>query len=101
MKFFGPAIEAQESQGLKTTAKGPQNLLDLLPEVFSRDDAQNLRQRMGIQSDSLRQMLCNWRRRGYIEVYGDELPKGELHRQRYIKTEEYLSKHPQNTTVNT
>ena len=101
MKFFGPAIEAQESQGLKTAGKGPQNLLDLLPEVFSRDDAQNLRQRMGIHSDSLRQMLCNWRRRGYIEIYGDELPKADLHRQRYIKTEEYLRKHPQNTTVNT
>ena len=101
MKFFGPAIEAQESQGLKTAGKGPQNLLDLLPEVFSRDDAQNLRQRMGIHSDSLRQMLCNWRRRGYIEIYGDELPKTDLHRQRYIKTEEYLRKHPQNTTVNT
>ena len=101
MQFFGPAIEQQESAGQKTVTKGPQNLLDLLPEVFTREEANTLRQRMGIRSDSLRQMLCNWRRRGYIELYGEEMAKQDLHRQRYIKTEEYLRLHPQTPIVNT
>ncbi len=101
MQFFGPAIEQQESNGQKTVSKGPQNLLDLLPEVFTREEANTLRQRMGIRSDSLRQMLCNWRRRGYIELYGEEMAKQDLHRQRYIKTEEYLRLHPQTPIVNT
>ena len=29
------------------------------------------------------------------ELYGEEMPKQDIHRQRYIKTEEYLKKHPQ------
>ena len=98
MKFFGEAIEAQEETEEKVPAKGPQNLLDLLPEVFTREEANAARQRAGIRSDSLRQMLCNWKRRGYIELYGEEMPKQDIHRQRYIKTEEYLKKHPQAIT---
>ena len=95
MRFFGEAIEAQEEGGTKLPTKGPQNLLDLLPEVFTREEAGTMRQRMGIRSGSLRQMLGNWTHRGYIELYGEELPKQDVHRQRYIKTREYLRKHPQ------
>ncbi|MBQ9741984.1 MAG: VirE protein, partial [Kiritimatiellae bacterium] len=95
MRFFGEAIEAQEEGGTKLPTKGPQNLLDLLPEVFTREEAGQMRQRIGIRSGSLRQMLGNWTHRGYIELYGEELPKQEVHRQRYIKTGEYLRKHPQ------
>ena len=95
MRFFGEAIEAQEEGGLKLPTKGPQNLLDLLPEVFTREEAGLMRQRMGIRSGSLRQMLGNWTHRGYIELYGVEVAKQDINRQRYIKTEDYLRKHPQ------
>ena len=95
MQFFGEAIEAMEDTGYEKRTKGPQNLLDQLPEVFTREEANNLRQRMRVRGGSLRHMLGNWRSRGYIEIYGDELPKTELNNQRYIKTEEYLKKHPQ------
>ena len=95
MRFFGDAIEAQEEKDEKIPTKGPQNLLDLLPEIFSREDANSLRQRVGIRSDSLSQMLNNWKQRGYIEVYGEEVKRSEVNRQRYIKTEAYLKKHPQ------
>ena len=95
MKFFGDAIEAQEEGGMKLPTKGPQNLLDQLPEIFTREEAGMMRQRMGIRTGSVRQMLGNWTHRGYIEPYGEEMGKQELHRQRYIKTEEYLRKHPQ------
>ena len=95
MKFFGDAIASQEESEERMQTKGPQNLLDLLPEIFTRDEANALRQRIGIRNDSLKQMLNNWKQRGYIEIYGEELPRNEVNRQRYIKTEEYLRKHPQ------
>ena len=95
MKFFGDAIEAQEESGQKLPTKGPQNLLDQLPEIFTRAEAGQMRQRMGIRSGSLRTMLGNWTYRGYIELYGEEVPKQDIDRQRYIKTEAYLKKHPQ------
>ena len=95
MRFFGDAIEAQEENGPKLPTKGPQNLLDQLPEIFTRAEAGQMRQRLGVRSGSLRQMLGNWTHRGYIELYGEELPKQDIDRQRYIKTEMYLKKHPQ------
>ena len=95
MKFFGDAIASQEESEERMQTKGPQNLLDLLPEIFTREEANALRQRIGIRNDSLKQMLNNWKQRGYIEIYGEELPRNEVNRQRYIKTEEYLRKHPQ------
>ena len=88
------AIEAQEEGGLKLPTKGPQNLLDQLPEIFTREEAGLMRQRMGIRTGSLRQMLGNWKNRGYIDFYGEVMAKPNLSSQRYIKTEEYMRTHP-------
>ena len=95
MHFFGEAIEEQEAVGEKRNRRGPQNLLDLLPEIFTREEAGLLRQRQGIRSGSLSYMLSNWKKRGYIEIYGAEMPQKEVARQRYIKSESYLKNHPQ------
>ena len=95
MHFFGEAIEEQEYAGEKSQHRGPQNLLDLLPEVFTREEAGMLRQRQNIRTGSLSFMLSNWKKRGYIEIYGEEMPQKEIHRQRYIKSEQYLKVHPQ------
>ena len=95
MHFFGEAIEEQEYASMKSTNRGPQNLLDLLPEIFTREEAGMLRQRQGIRTGNLSFMLGNWKKRGYIEIYGEELPQKEIHRQRYIKSESYMKKHPQ------
>ena len=93
MQLFGNAIEAQEvTEGTKKN-KGPQNLLDLLPEIFTREEAGAMRNRVGIRGDSLAQMLNNWKGRGYIELYGEEVPRNEASRQRYIKTEGYMRRH--------
>jgi hypothetical protein len=70
-------------------------LLDLLPEIFTREEAGMLRQRQGIRTGNLTYMLSNWKKRGYIEIYGEEMPPKEIHRQRYIKSESYLKEHPQ------
>ena len=95
MQFFGHAIEDEEESGNRRPLKGPQNLLDQLPEVFTREEAGLMRQRLGVRGGSLRQMLNNWKTRGYIELYGEEVAKQDINRQRYIKTEEYLRTHPQ------
>ena len=95
MQFFGKAIEDEEEGDHRRPARGPQNLLDQLPEIFTREEAGMMRQRLGVRSGSLRQMLNNWKSRGYIDYYGEVLPKQDISRQRYIKTEEYRRTHPQ------
>ena len=69
--------------------------MDLLPEVFTREEAGLMRQHQGIRQGSVKAMLSNWKKRGYIELYGEEMPSNEAARQRYIKTEAYLKDHPQ------
>ena len=96
MHFFGEAIEEQDNATLRVKRNGPQNLLDLLPDIFTRDEAGQMRNRQGIVSASLSSMLNNWKQRGYIEVYGPQMPKNEVGRQQYAKTEEYLKRHPNN-----
>ena len=96
MQFFGKAIAQKDEADADTFKnKGPQNLLDLLPEVFTREEAQLMRVHQGIREDNVRLMLSNWKKRGYIEEYGAIMPQGEVMRQRYIKTSAYLEKHPQ------
>ena len=96
MHFFGAAIEAIESADLPIVIRrGPQNLLDLLPNVFTREEAGIMRKNQGIVGGSVKMMLSNWKKRGYIEIYGEEMPQKEIHRQRYIKSESYLKEHPQ------
>ena len=96
MQFFGKAIRGVEKDDEETfKTKGPQNLLDLLPEVFTREEAQIMRHRQGISEGNVRCMLSNWKKRGYIEEYGGLMPQNEVAHQQYIKTESYLEKHPQ------
>ena len=90
MHFFGDSIEEMEYIGIKKKKRGPQNLLDLLPDVFTREEAQQMRHRQGITTGNLSQMLATWKSRNYIEMYGPEMPKSELGRQQYIKTKHFL-----------
>ena len=93
MQFFGKDIEDEEEGENRRPARGPQNLLDQLPEVFTREEAGMMRQRLGVRGGSLRQMLNNWKSRGYIDHYGEVMAKQDIGRQRYIKTEEYRRTH--------
>ena len=96
MQFFGKDIEDEEEGDNRRPARGPQNLLDQLPEIFTREEAGMMRQRLGVRGGSLRQMLNNWKSRGYIDFYGEVMPRQDISRQRYIKTEEYRRTHPLN-----
>ena len=90
MRFFGEAIEDCENTGQTIKKRGPQNLLDLLPDVFTREDAQQMRNRLGIRQGTVGQMLSTWKKREYIELVGVELPRDEWNRQQYAKTDKYL-----------
>ena len=94
MQFFGADIEEEEEGDHRRPARGPQNLLDQLPDVFTREEAGLMRQRLGVRGGSLRQMLNNWKSRGYIDTYGEAMTRQDIDRQRYIKTEEYRRTHP-------
>ena len=89
MHFFGEDIDTENDTQNKRMRPGPQNLLNLLPDVFTHEEVEQMRRRMGIRTGSTKMMLGNWKKRGYIETYGDILPKGEENRQRYAKTEEW------------
>ena len=91
MEFFGEAIEQVEAGTVSSKNQGPQNLLDLLPDTFTREEAGRLRQRQGIRRGSLKVMLSNWKSRGYItlEFDGDD----DINRQVFRKTETYLARH--------
>jgi hypothetical protein len=91
MHFFGNEIEMAENAHYASSSKpGPQNLLDLLPDIFTREEAQQMRQKMGLQRGNLKLMLSNWKQRGYIELHGEEKSKAELMRQCYAKTKWYM-----------
>jgi hypothetical protein len=92
MHFFGHAIEEVEYGGASVKKRGPQNLLDLLPDIFTRDEAQQMRHRQGVMSGTLGNMLATWKKRKYIEPYGEEMTGDQQGRQQYRKTETYLKK---------
>ena len=97
MHFFGESIEYAETIGNKKDKPGPQNLLDLLPNVFTREEAHMMRQRMDIKTGNITYMLSNWKKRGYIELHGEEMPQQEINKQCYRKSEKYLKSHLQQT----
>jgi len=92
MHFFGAAIEEVESGGIINKRPGPKNLLDLLPDIFTRDEAQRMRNRQGIIYGNLGNMLATWKKRKYIEPYGAEMTNENSGDQQYIKTASYLKK---------
>jgi hypothetical protein len=92
MHFFGREIEMAESAMNSEKRSGPQNLLELLPDVFTREELQRLRQKMGVNKGRISNMLNAWKSRGYIETYGADVPTSEIDRQQFAKTQWYLCK---------
>ncbi len=66
MEFFGEDID-NAGKVQKHTKRGPRNLLELLPDKFTTDDAIRLRQNEGMDVKNTRPMLYQWMKRGYIE----------------------------------
>ena len=66
MHFFGTAIDNANNILENGSQRGPQNLLTLLPEVFSRDDADRIRKQEGLGTKGTAKMISQWKTRGYI-----------------------------------
>jgi hypothetical protein len=68
MHFFGEAIEAAERGETSTGRRGPRNMLELLPNEFTLDDAISIRRQQGLSREGTKDMIRIWRNRGYIEA---------------------------------
>ena len=84
MLYFGQQLEKElrEEEAIQRQS-GPQNLLELLPDEFTREQYRQMRQSQGKQGDGS-STLRVWTKRGYIVF--DEVSNS------YCKTEEYKTK---------
>ena len=98
MQFFGEAIEEMENGLQGGKHRGPRNLLDLLPQVFTYEEAGMMRNKQGIRRGTLAKMIYNWKERGYIESCEDSPEEGAM--RKFRKTAAYLKKHPQSSELN-
>ena len=78
MEFFGAAIEEAMIGSMKRRTPGRQNLLALLANEFSVRDAENVRMKQGMDTKGTRNMLNQWKHRGYIlQMTNDNYKKSE------------------------
>lgn len=66
MKFFGEAIEQANNITQSQVHRGPRNLLELLPDEFTFEDAVHVRREQGLLRQGTQDMIRVWRNRGYI-----------------------------------
>ena len=66
MQFFGDDIEAANSGNERIGTRGPRNLLELLPDEFTLDDAKRIRQKNGKSEGKTIIMIRNWINRNYV-----------------------------------
>ena len=78
MEFFGAAIEEAMLGAVKRRTPGRQNLLELLGNEFTLRDAENVRVKQGMDTKGTRNMLNQWKHRGYIlQMTNDNYKKSE------------------------
>jgi hypothetical protein len=72
MMFFGDQIRHADDD-VTTSKRGPQNLLDFLPETFTVDDAKMVRRNHDLnnEGDSCIRMIRNWVNRQYVIQYSE------------------------------
>ena len=68
MQFFGADIEAANRGEERIGARGPRNMLELLPDEFTLDDAMKIRrlQGKGNEGHQCIKMIRSWVNRGYV-----------------------------------
>lgn len=86
MHFFGKRAKEERQKERVEKTRGRKNLLELLPDSFSSEDAGAVRKQQGM-SENPRQMLNFWVFRGYVER--DDIGK-------HCKTDSYLKRNNNN-----
>ncbi|QVJ81226.1 hypothetical protein SAMN04487826_0215 [Prevotella sp. khp1] len=66
MQFFGEDIEKANQEGERIGTRGPRNLLELLPDEFTIDDAKRMRQKQGMDASRAIKMIRIWKSRKYV-----------------------------------
>lgn len=84
LHFFGESMREQIEMERRPTCYGPQNMLDLLPDRFGKQDLQAVHRAQG-RDGNVMQLIYTWTNRQYIEQ--------DQATQEYIKTPKYLAKH--------
>ena len=74
MRFFGDMIARENSTGEKSSKRGPENLLQLLPDIFTMPQLDAIRLEHGLNAKGTRNVIKQWIYRGYIERIS---PSGE------------------------
>jgi hypothetical protein len=69
MQFFGEDIEKATQEGERIGTRGPQNMLELLPDEFTLEDAKQVRIRCGKDAKNALSMVRNWVNRKYVIQY--------------------------------
>ena len=67
MRFFGDMIARENSAGEKSSKRGPENLLQLLPDIFTMPQLDAIRMEHGSNAKGTRNVIKQWIYRGYIE----------------------------------
>ena len=85
MQFFGEDIERANQENERTGSRGPQNMLELLPNEFTVDDAKRVRRQQGKDNNGNRcmRMIRTWLNRGYV-IQNTEYS--------FIKSKKYVTK---------
>ncbi len=73
IQFFGEAIEQANNDTTSSNRRGPRNLLELLPDVFTIDDARCVRQKQGLSNErgKCEHMISQWIWRKYVSRITD------------------------------
>ncbi|HRM57576.1 MAG TPA: hypothetical protein PLP97_10195 [Prevotella sp.] len=71
LRFFGDAIVKSEVEGVKSTRRGPRNMLQQLPDIFTFHEVEQLRWENGLSKEGTNIMLNTWVHRHYIRRGSD------------------------------
>ena len=84
MRLFGEPMQQQLEQERRVIHPGTPNMLEMLPESFTREHVAALRRKLG-KKENPREQLAQWICRGFI-VQNEQT-------QEYVKTEKYMQRH--------
>ena len=63
--------KASNGDDARVGSRGSRNLLELLPEEFTIDDAKRVRQQQVLDTVNTVKMVRNWKSRGYVTQISD------------------------------
>ena len=85
MSLFSEALDEDRELEHKVCRGGIANMLDLMPDEFSREECRSMRIQQGKKNPNPKDQLAQWTKRGFILF--DDVSK------KYHKTQKYLSSH--------